>query len=120
MSTFRYWQTPRAGNMARLTLHTGNLPALADNHVRIKVHAVGLNFADIFALTGLYSATPQGAFIPGLEFAGEVEGTRFRGEHEFARPSRSSHSRMVSSIARIFFWLHLCVPRSHVDTSACE
>ena len=73
MSTFRYWQTPRAGNMARLTLHTGNLPALANNHVRIKVHAVGLNFADIFALTGLYSATPQGAFIPGLEFAGEVQ-----------------------------------------------
>jgi len=73
MSTFRYWQTPRAGNMARLTLYTGNLPALADNHVRIKVHAVGLNFADIFALTGLYSATPQGAFIPGLEFAGEVQ-----------------------------------------------
>jgi len=73
MSTFRYWQTPRAGNMARLTLHTGNLPALADNHVRIKVHAVGLNFADILALTGLYSATPQGAFIPGLEFAGEVQ-----------------------------------------------
>ena len=73
MSTFRFWQTPRAGNMARLTLHTGNLPALADNHVRIKVHAVGLNFADIFALTGLYSATPQGAFIPGLEFAGEVQ-----------------------------------------------
>lgn len=73
MSTFRYWQTPCAGNMARLTLHTGNLPALAGNHVRIKVHAVGLNFADIFALTGLYSATPQGAFTPGLEFAGEVQ-----------------------------------------------
>ena len=73
MSTFRYWQTARAGNMARLTLHTGMLPTLANNHVRITVHAVGLNFADIFALTGLYSATPQGAFIPGLEFAGEVE-----------------------------------------------
>lgn len=73
MSTFRFWQTPRAGNMARLALHTGKLPALADNHLRIKVHAVGLNFADIFALTGLYSATPQGAFTPGLEFAGEVQ-----------------------------------------------
>ena len=73
MSTFRFWQTPRAGNMARLTLHTGHLPSLPDSHVRIKVHAVGLNFADIFALTGLYSATPQGAFTPGLEFAGEVQ-----------------------------------------------
>jgi len=73
MSTFRFWQTPRAGNMARLALHTSKLPALPDNHLRIKVHAVGLNFADIFALTGLYSATPQGAFTPGLEFAGEVQ-----------------------------------------------
>ncbi|MEH6783738.1 MAG: zinc-binding dehydrogenase [Alcanivorax jadensis] len=73
MSTFRYWQTPRAGNMARLTLHTDILPPLKDSQIRVKVHAVGLNFADIFALTGLYSATPQGAFIPGLEFAGEVE-----------------------------------------------
>lgn len=59
MGTFYYWQTPRAGNMARLTLHTGHLPSLPDSHVRIKVHAVGLNFADIFALTGLYSATPR-------------------------------------------------------------
>jgi alcohol dehydrogenase len=32
-----------------------------------------LNFADIFAIHGLYSATPQGSFIPGLEFSGTVE-----------------------------------------------
>ncbi|MED5388252.1 MAG: zinc-binding dehydrogenase [Pseudomonadota bacterium] len=72
MPTFDYWQTPRAGNMARLTLHTDSLPLLAENRARIRVYAVGLNFADIFALTGLYSATPSGAFTPGLEFAGEV------------------------------------------------
>ena len=35
--------------------------------------AIGLNFADIFACLGLYSATPKGSFIPGLEFAGVVE-----------------------------------------------
>ena len=36
------------------------------------MEAIGLNFADIFACQGLYSATPKGSFIPGLEFAGLV------------------------------------------------
>jgi synaptic vesicle membrane protein VAT-1 len=40
--------------------------------VRVAVRAIGLNFADIFAAMGLYGATPKGAFIPGLEFAGVV------------------------------------------------
>lgn len=66
------WQTPKAGNIASLTQHSERLTALPPNGVRIEVRAVGLNFADIFALTGLYSATPVGAFIPGLEFAGTV------------------------------------------------
>ncbi|SHF29239.1 alcohol dehydrogenase [Microbulbifer donghaiensis] len=67
-----FWQTPKAGNIARLTRQTERLSALPPDQVRIAVRAVGLNFADIFALTGLYSATPAGAFIPGLEFAGTV------------------------------------------------
>lgn len=58
--------------MARLSQQTEALAALPRGRVRVDVRAVGLNFADIFALTGLYSATPQGAFIPGLEFAGTV------------------------------------------------
>ncbi len=33
---------------------------------------MGLNFADIFAIQGLYSATPKGSFIPGLEFSGKI------------------------------------------------
>ena len=48
------------------------MPPLSEGFIRIRTGAIGLNFADIFALTGLYSATPDGAFIPGLEFAGEV------------------------------------------------
>lgn len=72
MTPRQYWQTPRAGNIARLALHSDNAAPLPTHQVRIAVKAVGLNFADIFALTGLYSATPQGAFTPGLEFSGEV------------------------------------------------
>ncbi|WP_346838195.1 zinc-binding dehydrogenase [Microbulbifer sp. SAOS-129_SWC] len=66
------WQIPKAGNITHLQQKTETLAPLAADRVRIDVRAVGLNFADIFALTGLYSATPQGAFTPGLEFAGIV------------------------------------------------
>ncbi|GAA5524942.1 hypothetical protein Maes01_01501 [Microbulbifer aestuariivivens] len=68
----RVWRTDKAGAISDLRLQEETLPALAADKVRIRVKAVGLNFADIFALTGLYSATPQGSFILGLEFAGTV------------------------------------------------
>ena len=66
------WRIAQAGDLAALQLHEEPLPVLAAGEVRVSVRAVGLNFADIFALTGLYSATPKGAFTPGLEFAGVV------------------------------------------------
>ncbi|WP_229147929.1 zinc-binding dehydrogenase [Alcanivorax sp. 1008] len=58
--------------MNSLTLQSESVPELDARAVRVQVTAVGLNFADIFALTGLYSATPEGSFIPGLEYAGEI------------------------------------------------
>lgn len=66
------WQVPKAGSMSRLAQQTDTMGALPVGHIRVSVGAVGLNFADLFAITGLYSATPSGSFIPGLEFAGTV------------------------------------------------
>ena len=66
------WRTEKAGRIDRLRLVEESLAPLKPDHVRVRVRAAGLNFADIFALTGLYSATPEGAFTPGLEFSGEV------------------------------------------------
>ena len=63
----------KAGNMKNLKLKEENLAAPATGEVRIAVKAIGLNFADIFAMFGLYSATPKGVFVPGLEYAGVVE-----------------------------------------------
>src|SRR5690606_28341214 len=42
-------------------------------NARISVHYCGLNLADIFACLGLYSATPEGDFTPGLEFSGIIQ-----------------------------------------------
>lgn len=62
----------RAGSLADLRLHTFDLPAPGPGEVSVAVRAIGLNFADVFAIWGLYGATPKGEFTPGLEYAGEV------------------------------------------------
>ena len=72
MTSRQVWRTAKAGAIARLTLQNETLAELADDEIQVDVKAVGLNFADIFALTGLYSATPEGSFIPGLEYSGIV------------------------------------------------
>jgi synaptic vesicle membrane protein VAT-1 len=73
VNTRDVWRIRRAGSLERLERATETLPDPAPGQARIRVQAVGLNFADVFACLGLYSATPKGAFIPGLELAGVVE-----------------------------------------------
>lgn len=68
----RAWRIAKAGAISDLKLVEEPLGVLDPASIRIQVKSVGLNFADIFALTGLYSATPKGSFVPGLEFAGIV------------------------------------------------
>lgn len=72
MNSRQVWRTPKAGAIQRLVQLEEPLLELKSDEVRVDVKAVGLNFADIFALTGLYSATPEGSFIPGLEYSGIV------------------------------------------------
>jgi alcohol dehydrogenase len=73
MNTREVWCISRAGSLDRLARTAEPLAEPAPGEARIRVHAVGLNFADLFACLGLYSATPAGAFVPGLEFAGVIE-----------------------------------------------
>lgn len=65
----------KAGSVANLRLETEELPDPQAHELTIAVKAVGLNFADIFAIWGLYAATPEGVFTPGLEYAGVVTKT---------------------------------------------
>ena len=67
------WRISRAGSLDRLKKQREELPPPAAGEARVRVEAIGLNFADVFACLGLYSATPKGPFIPGLEFAGVIE-----------------------------------------------
>ncbi|HEU5415501.1 MAG TPA: NADPH:quinone oxidoreductase family protein [Candidatus Angelobacter sp.] len=47
-------------------------PALRDSAVRIKVHAAGVNFADLLLIAGQYQEKPAFPFTPGAEAAGVV------------------------------------------------
>ena len=67
------WRIDRAGSLDRLSRRTEELADPAPGEARVTVRAVGLNFADLAATLGLYSATPKGSFIPGLEFAGVID-----------------------------------------------
>ncbi len=69
----RAWRMmPKAGNIDNLKLIQESLDNPAPSEVQIEVKAIGFNFADIFAMYGLYGATPPGSFVPGLEYSGIV------------------------------------------------
>lgn len=67
------WRMEKAGRISDLKLVEEPIAYPASGHVRVAVKAIGLNAADIFAIIGLYAATPKGSFIPGLEYSGVVE-----------------------------------------------
>lgn len=72
MTQRRVYRMPKAGNIDHLKMMEETLGDPEGQEVQIAVKAIGFNFADIFAMQGLYEATPKGSFIPGLEFSGVV------------------------------------------------
>lgn len=68
----KVYRMVKAGSINDLRMLSEPLQDPAEGEVTINVRAIGLNFADIFAIQGLYKAAPKEMFIPGLEFSGEV------------------------------------------------
>ncbi|MDX1409366.1 MAG: zinc-binding dehydrogenase, partial [Saprospiraceae bacterium] len=60
------------GNIENLQISTEPLPAPAMGEVQVEVRAIGLNFADLYTVWGMYKAAPKEDFIPGLEYAGVI------------------------------------------------
>jgi NADPH:quinone reductase len=64
----------RPGDLDSLEVREVATPEPGTNHVRVRVHAVGLNRADLLQAKGYYPPPPgYPPDIPGLEFAGEVD-----------------------------------------------
>ncbi|MDO8666931.1 MAG: zinc-binding dehydrogenase, partial [Gemmatimonadales bacterium] len=63
----------KAGGPEVLELRDAEKPAPAEGEVLVRVHAAGVNRADVLQRMGKYPAPPGvPADIPGLEYAGEV------------------------------------------------
>lgn len=65
---------PKAGSIDNLKLVEEPIGPPKSEEVQVEVKAIGFNFADIFAMFGLYGATPKGSFVPGLEYSGIIAG----------------------------------------------
>jgi NADPH2:quinone reductase len=64
----------RPGGPEVLAVQQVEMPDPVGEYVRVRIHAAGLNRADLLQRAGGYPAPPGSpANIPGMEFAGEVE-----------------------------------------------
>jgi alcohol dehydrogenase len=72
MITRDCYKINKAGSLENLKLIKENLSDPADDELTVQVKAIGLNFADVFCIQGLYKAAPKENLIPGLEFSGVV------------------------------------------------
>ena len=64
---------PETGPPEVLRVEERPEPELEPGCVRVRVHAAGVNFADVMARMGLYQDAPSLPFVPGYEIAGEIE-----------------------------------------------
>jgi len=60
------------GPVERLELSELPAPAIASGSVRVAIHAIGVNFADLLIVQGKYQERPPLPFSPGFEIAGVV------------------------------------------------
>ena len=66
------YRVSKVGSLNNLKLVEEEILPPSENEVTIEVKAIGLNFADVFTIMGLYKASPKRDFIPGLEFSGVI------------------------------------------------
>ncbi len=68
----RSYRLSKVGSLNNLNLVTEEINPPNEDEVTIEIKAIGLNFADVFTIAGLYKASPKENFIPGLEFSGVI------------------------------------------------
>ena len=66
------YKVTKVGSLNNLRLVEEEISPLSEEEVTVEVKAIGLNFADVFTILGLYKASPKRDFIPGLEFSGVI------------------------------------------------
>lgn len=63
----------RSGGPEVLAIQEREFPDPGPGEIRVRTHAVGVNFADVFCRYGLYEAAPEPPFVCGFEVGGVIE-----------------------------------------------
>lgn len=66
------YRIAKLGSIDNLNRVTEEVAPPGADEVCVRIKAIGLNFADIFSIQGLYPAAPKKDLIPGLEFSGVI------------------------------------------------
>ncbi|MFC4455030.1 NADPH:quinone oxidoreductase family protein [Deinococcus sonorensis] len=73
MTTMKAIWVEQVGEPDVMQLRDVPVPEAGEGQVRLKVEAVGINFADVLAVKGQYLTRTQTPLTPGMEFAGTVD-----------------------------------------------
>ncbi len=85
-----------------------DLPEPAPGHVRVKVLAAGVAFADILMRHGLYPGAPQFPFVPGYDIVGDIDDVG-EGVRDFRVGQRVAALTMVGGYSQ-----YIVVPAIHL------
>ena len=75
-------------------------PQPGPNEVLVRIHAAGLNFADVRAAQGKYPGGPEAPFVAGREFAGIIEST---GERFMGYSQQNAFAEKIASPRNLLF-----------------
>src|SRR5512133_2214384 len=75
-------------------------PTPAPGEVLVRIHAAGLNFADVRAAQGKYPGGPVPPFIAGREYAGVIEST---GERVMGYSQQNAFAEFIASPRNLLF-----------------
>ena len=99
----RVWIT-KTGGPEVLEVREEPDPVPAEGEVRIRVHAAGVNFADVMARVGLYPDAPKPPSVVGYEVAGVIDAPAGRaGERVVAMTRFGGYSDVVCVPAAFVF-----------------
>jgi NADPH:quinone reductase-like Zn-dependent oxidoreductase len=63
----------RPGNPEVLKIDEKSIPEPSQGQVRVEVHYIGLNYAEILSRKGLYGWAPKRPYVLGMECVGEID-----------------------------------------------
>jgi NADPH:quinone reductase-like Zn-dependent oxidoreductase len=69
----RAWMLRRTGGPDALELTDVPKPAPGPGEIRVRVEAIGINYAEVLSRKGLYGWAPKRPYVPGMEAVGRVE-----------------------------------------------